>query len=202
VGRPPMETPELAGLIRFAIVNPYWNLPPDVVRQSVAPRVQREGPGYLARHRYVLFSDWRDTAVPLEHDQVDWGMVAAGLQKVWVRQLPGGDNMMGDVKFMLPNRLGIYLHDTPRKRDFARSDRRLSSGCVRVEDAPGLARWLFGHDVLERGEGTPEKRIDLPQPVPVYITYLTAVPEGGRLRFQQDVYDRDEALIPAVNNLS
>lgn len=195
VGRRGMETPPLAGFIRFAVLNPYWNIPPDLVRHSVAPEVLREGTDYLVRKRYALFSDWRESAVSLEPSQVDWNGVAAGLQKVWIRQLPGGDNMMGEIKFMLPNRLGIYLHDTPRKADFARDDRHLSSGCVRVEDAHRLARWIFGSDPLAGNDAAPEKRVDLPQPVPVYITYLTAVGEAGEIRFQHDAYGRDPALL-------
>jgi murein L,D-transpeptidase YcbB/YkuD len=131
----------------------------------------------------------------VDPEGVDWAAVAAGRENVWVRQLPGGDNMMGDVKFMLPNQLGIYLHDTPRKSDFARSNRMLSSGCVRVEDARRLARWIFRGGTIFDGNLTPDKRVDLPEPVPVYITYLTAVPEAGEIRFQKDVYKRDPALL-------
>jgi murein L,D-transpeptidase YcbB/YkuD len=199
VGKPAMETPELAGLIRFAVVNPYWNVPPDLVRSSIAPEVLRDGPAALARRRLALFPDWRSYE-RLEPDEVDWSAVAAGRESVWVRQLPGGGNMMGDVKFMLPNRLGIYLHDTPRKSDFARSDRMLSSGCVRVEDARRLARWIFRGGTIFDGDRTPDKRVDLPEPVPVYITYLTAVPEAGEIRFQKDVYKRDPALLSRLGS--
>ena len=190
VGKPDMETPELAGLIRFAVVDPYWNVPPDLVRQSIAPQVLREGAAVLERRRLALFPNWR-SYTRLDAAEVDWAAVADGRESVWVRQLPGGDNMMGEVKFMLPNRLGIYLHDTPNKSSFARADRRLSSGCVRVEDARRLALWLFqGRQILD-GDGTPDRRIYVPEPVPVFITYLTAVPVSGELRFQKDHYARD-----------
>jgi murein L,D-transpeptidase YcbB/YkuD len=197
VGKPEMETPELAGLIRFAVVNPYWNVPPDLVRQSIAPQVLREGPAALDRRRLALFRHWRSYA-RLDPSEVDWAAVAEGRESVWVRQLPGGDNMMGEVKFMLPNRLGIYLHDTPNKGDFKRADRRLSSGCVRVEDARRLALWLFrGRPILD-GDNTPDQRVHVPEPVPVYITYLTATPVSGEIRFQQDHYSRDRAVLAHV----
>jgi L,D-transpeptidase YcbB len=194
VGAPGTETPKLAGFIRFAVVNPYWNVPPDLVRQSIAPQVLRQGRGALARRNLALFPDWQST-MRLDPQEVDWAAVAQGREDVWVRQLPGGDNMMGDVKFMLPNSLGIYLHDTPRKSDFRRTDRRLSSGCVRVEDADRLARWLFQGRQIMTGDPTPEKRIDVPDLVPVFITYLTAVPEGGGIRFRPDVEQRDGPLL-------
>jgi murein L,D-transpeptidase YcbB/YkuD len=118
-----------------------------------------------------------------------------------MRQLPGGDNVMGDVKFMLPNRLGIYLHDTPNKSSFELAERRLSSGCVRVEDAARLSRWLFdGRQIAPQGNA-PEQRVDLPEPVPVYMTYLTAVPRiGGGVVFRKDHYKRDAALLARLED--
>lgn len=185
VGKPGMETPLLAGFIRYAMVNPYWNVPPDLVRHTVAPAVLREGVGTLERRRFVLSADWRSTA-PVDPHRVDWRAVAEGRESIWVRQKPGGRNMMGAVKFMLPNDMGIYLHDTPDKALFARADRHLSSGCVRVEDAARLAQWLFGRPILGKGDATPDQRVDLPEPVPVFTAYLTAKVEDGQVRFTQD----------------
>lgn len=43
-------------------------------------------------------------------------------------------------------------------------------------------------------EGT-RTRLDLTNPIPVYITYFTAwIGPDGRVHFYPDVYDRDEAL--------
>jgi murein L,D-transpeptidase YcbB/YkuD len=123
---------------------------------------------------------------------VDWKAVAAGRQELPVRQVPGRDNAMGKMKFMFPNDLGIYLHDTPEKELFRKADRRFSSGCVRVEDAPRLAKWLFGKPLPVKAGGR-EQRVNLPEPVPVYITYLTAAPEGQTIAFRPDVYNRDQA---------
>jgi murein L,D-transpeptidase YcbB/YkuD len=109
-----------------------------------------------------------------------------------MRQRPGGSNVMGAIKFMLPNRLGIYLHDFPDKSLFAREERRLSSGCVRLADAPRLARFLFRGAAPRPAGPDPEQRVDLPEPVPVYITYLTALPDPVRgVVPQRDVYARD-----------
>lgn len=99
---------------------------------------------------------------------------------------------------MLPNRLGIYLHDTPNKALFGRAQRALSAGCVRVEDPERLARWLFGEAGFPAPTGLPEERVDLPAPVPVYITYLTAAPGPDGLVFRRDVYGRDLALIAGL----
>jgi L,D-transpeptidase YcbB len=195
VGKPSMATPEMAGLIRYAVLNPYWNLPPDLARER-AKRVLKRGPGAIAAERLQILSDWSERPRVLKASEVNWRAVAAGAYPLRMRQLPGGDNVMGDMKFMLPNRLGIYLHDTPNKRNFELEDRRLSSGCVRVEDARRLSRWLFGGRTVAPRGSAPEQRVDLPEPVPVYITYLTAVPKiGGGIVFRRDFYGRDAALL-------
>jgi murein L,D-transpeptidase YcbB/YkuD len=199
VGKPGMETPLLAGFIRYAMVNPYWNVPPDLVRTSIAPAVMKEGVGTLARRRFVLSSDWRSTE-RIDPAAVDWPAVAAGRASVWVRQLPGGGNMMGKVKFMLPNDMGIYLHDTPDKSLFQRADRRLSSGCVRVEDAERLAIWLFGRPIID-GESSPDTRIDLARPVAVFTTYLTAKVENGRIRFLPDAEEQERTRQAAAQSV-
>lgn len=194
VGKPGMATPEMAGLIRYVALNPYWNIPPDLIRERVAKNVVRAGLGYLRRERLQVLTDWADDAPIINPARVNWKAVASGRDLVRVRQLPGPDNMMGKMKFMFPNKLDIYLHDTPDKSGFRSSDRRLSSGCVRVEDAQRLSRWLFKGAEL-RASGVPEERVDLAEPVPVFITYLTAVPAADGIRFQPDHYRRDPALL-------
>jgi murein L,D-transpeptidase YcbB/YkuD len=103
--------------------------------------------------------------------------------------------MMGQVKFMFPNRLGVYLHDTPLRQFFAEKTRTESSGCVRLSDAPKLAQWLMGGEASLVGQpGAPETRVDVARPVPVYILYFTAAPTPDGLTFRRDIYHRDAAL--------
>src|SRR3546814_6023507 len=108
--------------------------------------------------RYEALSDWTANASVLDPANIDWSAIAQGRENVRVRQLPGRNNAMGRMKFMFPNDLGIYLHDTPDKSLFSEKERQFSSGCVRLEDAPRLAKWLFGKkpklesDVAERSE--------------------------------------------------
>jgi murein L,D-transpeptidase YcbB/YkuD len=192
VGKREEQTPDMAGQLRFTVMNPYWNLPPDLIARR-AQRVLVAGPGVIAAERLELLSDWGDVPRRLQADQIDWHAVADGRRKLRVRQLPGRHNMMGRIKFMLPNPLGIYLHDTPLKDLFGRADRRLSSGCVRLEDADRLARWLFRGQAPETGT-TPERQVKLPHPVPVYMVYLTAMPDQETISFRADGYGRDTPL--------
>jgi murein L,D-transpeptidase YcbB/YkuD len=197
VGRRDMATPALAGMIRHAMLNPYWNVPPDLVRERIAPNVLSQGLSYLAERRYELLSGWGDDAVPIDPASVDWRAVAAGRRELRVRQQAGGDNMMGEVKFEFPNDLGIYLHDTPDRHLFDSADRRQSSGCVRLEDARRLSFWLFGRDVFPLSRA-PEQRLPLPAPVPIYITYFTAAPGETGIVFREDVYGRDRPALARI----
>jgi murein L,D-transpeptidase YcbB/YkuD len=188
VGAKASQTPMMAGMVRYATLNPYWNIPTDLVETSVAPKILRGGT--LKAMGYEALSDWSADARPVAQSAIDWNAVAAGARELRVRQLPGGDNAMGRVKFMFPNDLGIYLHDTPSRALFARDARQFSNGCVRLEDAARLGRWFFGKP-LGAGSGAVEEHRPLPQAVPVYLTYLTAVPVGDGVRFLPDVYGRD-----------
>jgi murein L,D-transpeptidase YcbB/YkuD len=194
VGKRAMPTPVMAGLIRYAVLNPYWNLPPDLIRMRARGAVRR-GPGAIAGERLQVLSDWSPQARVLQPRGVNWPAVASGKRYVQLRQLPGPQNMMGRIKFMMPNDLGVYLHDTPLRDLFAGADRRQSSGCVRLEDAQRLGRWLFG-GAVPRGSGAAEQRVDLPEAVPVYITYLTALPTGDGVIFLPDPYGRDGVAAP------
>jgi murein L,D-transpeptidase YcbB/YkuD len=187
----------LAARLRYATLNPYWNVPVDLARQR-ARAVLRHGTGVLARERLQILSQFTADDRVLSPASVNWRAVAAGREPLRLRQLPGGNNVMGAIKFMMPNNFDIYLHDFPDKSLFGHADRRLSSGCVRLEDAPRLARWLFGGTAPRANGPAPEQRVDLPQPVPVYVTYLTAVPAGGEIVFHADVYGRDAAALGAL----
>ena len=190
VGKPTAPTPMIAGLISNAVLNPYWNVPPDLVRERIAHNVNKRGIGYLKASGYQALSDWTDKAKVLNPAKIDWKAVEAGTKELRVRQLPGKANFMGKVKYNFPNDQGIYLHDTPDKDLLKEEVRFASSGCIRLEDATRLGEWLFGKMPAAK-KGTAEQVVPLQQPVPVYVTYLTAAPQDGRIVFRDDLYSRD-----------
>jgi murein L,D-transpeptidase YcbB/YkuD len=194
VGKPASSTPMMAALIRYASVNPYWNVPTDLAQTLIAPKVLSEGLRHLKDERYEILSDWTDDAQIVDPTTIDWKAVAQGTTEIRVRQLPGRGNSMGDIKFMLPNDFGIYLHDTPDKSLFQQEERWISNGCVRVEDARRLARWLFG-DMPKGSDPNAEEDVALDTPVPVYITYLTAGASPDGIAFRKDRYGRDAAVL-------
>jgi len=170
VGKPETPTPELKSVINYETLNPYWHLTADLAKTIVAPRVLKDGNAYLTQQGYEVVSAFTPDARIIPAETIDWKAVAAGEAQVLVRQRPGPANSLGHFKFDLPNGDGIYLHDTPRKELFAQDKRDLSHGCVRLEDAPRLARWLLGKE--PPAAAAPEENILLPRPVPITISYL------------------------------
>jgi murein L,D-transpeptidase YcbB/YkuD len=199
VGKPELQTPMMAGFIRYAVLNPYWNVPDDLVKNNISANVLDRGVGYLRNGGYQVLADWRPDADLVDPTTVDWQAVHEGRTKVHVRQLPGGSNFMGKVKFEFPNAQGIYLHDTPDRQLLRLDERQLSSGCVRLEDAGRMHRWLMGEALPGRVREA-EKVVPLPEMVPIYITYLTAIPDGQAIAFREDPYGRDGLQLAAVDD--
>ncbi|MCL6729100.1 L,D-transpeptidase family protein [Sphingomonas hankyongi] len=197
VGKPKYPTPLMTALIRFAALNPYWYVPPDLAAKRIAPNVLKRGLGYLDELGYQVMSDWVDNPNIIDPKTIDWKAVADGKTEVLIRQLPGPHNSMGRMKFMFPNSEGVYLHDNPERELFEQAARLYSGGCVRLEDAARLGRWMFGRE-LDWESATTEQRVPLNDPVPVYITYLTAMPDGGTIAYYDDVYGRDAARIASL----
>jgi murein L,D-transpeptidase YcbB/YkuD len=190
VGKPEMPTPMYAGYVRYATFNPYWYVPEDLVPHKIAPNVISMGMSYLKRQGYQVVSDYTPDAEVIDPSTIDWHAVAKGTLKVKLRQNPGGANAMGKVKYEFPNKYGIYLHDTP-ERDLLKADApHFSSGCIRLEDAHRLGQWLLGYTPSVSSQA--EQRVDLAQPVPVYVTYITAhTNDVGQIALGPDPYGRD-----------
>lgn len=190
VGTKEMATPLIASVMYYIVFNPYWNAPDHLIRKAIAPNVVSQGQNYLKARGYEVMADWTAGSAAVPADSIDWKAVAAGKVKIRVRQKPSEQNFMGDLKFPFPNSDDIYLHDTPNKSLFAKSSRDLSNGCVRLEDARRFGRWLLGREPIAPGPES-ELQVQLPRGVPIYLTYLTAQPEGGKLNFVADIYDLD-----------
>lgn len=192
-GRPDpiAQTPMMNAFIRYIALNPYWNSPPDITARKLAPNVVARGRTYLNEKGYDLVDHFGPDAHVLDPMSVDWKAVVAGRVEVNLRQRPGPANSMGRMKFMFPNSAGIWLHDTPEKEKIDEAARLQSNGCVRLEDAPRFARWLFNGRPPSAKGARPEQKVNLPQPVPIYITYLTAVPSGSSIVYFDDFYGKD-----------
>lgn len=166
------QSPELQTSIDGLWFNPPWNIPKDIATDEILPKA-RQDPTYLARHNMVVLPD-------------------GGLQQL------GPNSALGQLMFHMNNRFDIYLHDTPSKNLFSRDDRRISHGCIRVEDPRKLAALLMRKpvetidDAIATGDTTWNA---LPKPVPVFVVYETAFADGDeKVQFRADIYGRDPEI--------
>ena len=199
VGAPTTPTPLFSDEIEFIVVNPFWNVPVSIASKEMLPSIQANPDGYFARRNYEVVVDGR--VVP--PSSVAWN--ESTIRRVRIRQRPGDGNALGNLKFMFPNEHSVYLHDTPSKALFAKPVRAFSHGCVRVENPLAFADALLdGHskwngERLRKMIGGREARVDLSQPMPVHLTYFTAVATGdGTLALRGDPYGLDTRTMRAL----
>ena len=190
VGMNELPTPLIASMMYYVTYNPYWHAPDHLVRKTIAPTVLRQGMPYLKSHGYHVIDEWSQDAKEIDPTTIDWKAAAAGTLHLRVRQDPGPLNSMGSLKFPFPNPEDIYLHDTPNKVLFAKGVRNLSNGCVRLEDAQRLGRWLLGQEPVAPSKDA-EVRVQLPAGVPIVLTYLTTQVTDGKLTYLNDFYGWD-----------
>lgn len=198
VGKTLRQTPSLNANMANVVINPPWGVPPTIMKKDVLPGMARSGQAYLNKKGLKVYD--------LKGKRVSAANVNSNNYKRYVfRQDPGDDNALGYVKFNLPNKWDIYLHDTPHREDFGKKDRFLSSGCIRVQKPKEMAEFILTE---MEGKRYPISRIDsvittkktryevLKNKIPVHIVYLTAFEDttGTQIRLLTDVYRRDRKL--------
>jgi murein L,D-transpeptidase YcbB/YkuD len=203
IGRPYRQTPVFRDDIEYLVFNPTWTVPPTILKNDVLPRLLADPAGYLAEKDMELLN--RD-GQPQALDTIDFSGLGPNNFPYIVRQRPGPTNSLGLIKFIFPNPHFVFLHDTPSRDLFLRPGRAFSSGCVRVEQPFELAELLLGNPGTWNQQSFQEvldsrkiRTVHLPDPVPVFLMYLTAdVGPDGAIRFFDDIYGRDETLLQAL----
>jgi murein L,D-transpeptidase YcbB/YkuD len=203
VGRQYRQTPVFAEPIRYLVLNPYWNVPYSIATKDKLPLLKADAVTEAAKGFEVRLPG-SDTFVAV--DSVDWADVTSRNFNYLLRQKPGSHNALGKIKFMMPNRFSVYLHDTPSRELFARQERSFSSGCIRLEKPMELADWILARDrhpekdrIREIAAAGKPHTVHLREPVPVYVVYFTAFAMGDDdVSFRRDVYERDRVLIAAL----
>ncbi|MBU1385700.1 MAG: L,D-transpeptidase family protein [Alphaproteobacteria bacterium] len=191
VGQARQPTPEMTTELTHVVLNPRWNLPQDLVRTRLASAAARSGGRSLSNAGYEVMSGWDDDATPVPAGEIDWRAVAEGRLEVPVRQKPGPANAMGSAKFVMTNDAGIYLHDSPDRHLFSRARRTLSAGCVRVEDYGRLVNFLIRHPLPPVPEAGRPTYVRLGEPMPIYLTYITALSSDTGPMLFPDPYGLD-----------
>lgn len=181
VGKVSNPTVIFSDTLEHVVFSPYWNVPASIVRNEILPAMNKNS-SYLAKNNMEIIG--RSGGLPV------------------IRQKPGPHNSLGKVKFIFPNEHNIYFHDTPAKSLFARKNRALSHGCIRLSQPFELARYLLKdqpgwtdsaiRDAMDAGK---ERWVRLNQPIPVSIIYYTAwVDKSGIINFRDDIYMHDKDL--------
>jgi L,D-transpeptidase YcbB len=203
VGKQYRSTPSFSGLMTRLVFSPWWEVPRSLAVRDKLPLFRRD-PDALARFGYEVIDRNGEVVDPAG---IDWKSLSANHFPYRLRQHPGPLNALGAVKFMFPNAHNVYLHDTSDPALFGHVRRSFSSGCIRVESALDLAHWLLApmpewtrEHIDAAATAGEEQTVVLSEPVPVHLLYLTAVSDGnGGVRFIDDLYDRDPALIAALD---
>lgn len=193
------QTPLFVGTLRYVEFNPYWNVPRSIERDEVIPKMKKHA-DYLVKEDMELVGG----AEPTQEINAET-IEALKAGKLRVRQRPGPKNVLGAVKFAMPNPDNIYLHSTSARELFKRNRRDLSHGCIRVEDPAALARFVLPNMDAEAIDTAlqpgPMQIVKLPATIPVVLFYATAIAgPDGKAFFHQDIYSRDAALEDALRD--
>jgi murein L,D-transpeptidase YcbB/YkuD len=201
VGKPFRSTPTFRDSITYIEFNPTWTVPPTILKNDTLPAIKRD-PGYLqSKNMQVLTREGK----VVDPATVNWQLYPQRGFPYILRQQPGPNNSLGRLKVMFPNEHMVYLHDTPSRDLFSRSERTFSSGCIRVEEIMELAELLLDDPAWDQaaiasviGEKK-TRRVSLRESVPIYLVYWTVeVQDDGSVDFKRDPYQRDGALLKAL----
>lgn len=205
VGKDYRRTPVFSDRMNYLVLCPYWHVTRNIAVNDKLPLIRKDA-GYLTKQNMKLFRGWGADTKEIDPTTIDWSQITARNFSYRLRQDPGPINALGRVKFMFPNSFNVYLHDTPSRELFAKTERAFSSGCIRVEKPVDLAEYVLRGDpqwtranietAIKKWE---EQTVRLPEPIPVHLLYWTAwANEDGSINFRRDIYGRDKLLEEAL----
>lgn len=183
VGKAQSPTPIFSGIMQNVVVNPYWTIPPSILKNEVLPGMAKD-PAYAQKRGYEV--------------------IRSRNGNLTVRQPPGERNALGRIKFLFPNQHAVYLHDTPNRTLFSAQKRAFSHGCVRVDDPFQFAEEVLGRtnwpaQKMRNLVGKGERHIKLDDPLAVHMTYFTlSVGENGEMQRFEDIYGFNKRVREAL----
>jgi murein L,D-transpeptidase YcbB/YkuD len=209
VGKANTQTPIFSNEMQTIVFGPYWNMPNSIKTEEIRPYIREEGGWFggggwntavLKRHGLRINVGGRE----VDPSRIDWNRI--DIRSLNIYQPPGPGNVLGNVKFLFPNKHDVYMHDTPQKFLFARPVRAESHGCMRVQNPDQLALTLLKRDqswssarVASAMVNSYDHQIPLRQKVPVYVTYFTLkANEDGSLSSFGDLYGHDARIAAAL----
>ena len=206
VGKKYHETPVFTGMMKYLVINPYWNIPDSIAVKEIVPHMIRN-PDYLHKQHIRIFRGWSENAPEIDPTSINWRTIGKNIKRYRLRQDAGPTNALGRIKFIFPNPYHVYLHDTPARQLFKRSNRSFSHGCIRVSRPLDLAVYVLKdmkkhldkeqlQQLIDTGK---RKVILLDRRIPVHVLYRTVhVTLEGTTFFYPDIYGRDALLAGAL----
>lgn len=203
VGQPFKQTPVFSSMLKYLVLNPDWTIPPDILKKEIIYDIKKN-PEYLSKNNMKVL---KYDGTEVDPTSITWSSVAPESFPYMIRQDPGPRNALGRVTFVFPNKYFVYIHDTPFPSLFSKTTRAFSHGCIRINKAFELAEFTLKEqpawdsvairNTIDQGL---KRIIILQNPIPVHIMYLTATADDeGTAYFTQDIYNRDNSLINALN---
>ena len=197
-GRKGHETPIFYGRVRTIVLNPYWRIPPSIIRHETVPKLLKD-PGYTNKKNIEIHTGYSERSKKIDPYSVNWHKYTKRLPPYRFMQSPGEKNALGKVKYLFPNKYSVYMHDTNQRYLFVKDYRALSHGCVRLAKPFDLLDTFAEIEpridaekakmILDENKKTPFR---LSKSIPVDIVYLTAlVSKDGTVSFFEDVYGYD-----------
>jgi murein L,D-transpeptidase YcbB/YkuD len=204
IGAENTATPIFSDTLHYVVFSPTWAVPTSIIKNEVIPNLQRDSTYYSGRN-YTFYKG----GVPFDPSTESWKNKAFNPYAYNVVQQPGADNALGLVKFIMPNDMNIYLHDTPNHRLFNKNYRALSHGCVRLDEPSKLAEYLLGNqrgwtkDMVQKAMYSGQTQtIYLKTPYRVQLEYRTAwVDDKGLVNFRDDIYGHDQRQLRQLETL-
>lgn len=202
VGKSYHSTPQFSAPMSYIVFSPTWTVPASITRNEIIPAIKKDNQ-YLAKKNMKLLTS---SGTVVDPNTIDWAKVTPRNFPYIVRQEPGEQNSLGLAKFMFPNKYSVYIHDTPSRSLFAREDRALSHGCIRIQKPFELAKLLLSFDpnwtderIGKAMRQSKEQTVMLDRKIPVVILYLTYWTDGsGNSYFRRDIYNRDSEIHAAL----
>lgn len=204
VGKAYRKTPVFRSQIRYLVMNPTWTVPPTILEQDILPKLKQD-PAYLKKKNMRVIDHQGNT---VDASTLDWKKYTGRDFPYMIRQDPGPNNALGQIKFMFPNDHAVYLHDTNYRDLFGRSERAFSSGCIRIEEPFQLADILLDdpekwspEQIMAAVDSRQLQNVNLPRPVTIILMYWTAyMGADGKVHFRKDIYDRDPPVLDKLND--
>jgi len=202
VGDARHPTPSMDADMNSLVLNPSWSVPPSIANKEILPKL-RHDPNYLASSNLKI-TEYPADSPEAAGDGVDWNAIGKKFP-YRLRQPPGPDNALGQLKFNLKDSDDIYMHDTPNRKVFSRSNRALSHGCVRLEHPIELGELMLGSHWQGRlseniAANAATRTLKMERTMPVYLVYLSVwADEDGIISFRDDIYGHDRRLAAALD---